>query len=129
MPPKVVVGSSAPVIDHPAPLASAPSSEPVPALDQSDATFHAALARLPGGDALEKLLVPDNIIRHLVVTVDNLSRKKIAVGQRPIKPTAGQFMTLSNGDQVTISPENYARYQPFVDLVQAMDVAKTVQLY
>ena len=102
---------------------------PAPALDQSDASFHQALTGLPGGTGLELLLVPDNIIRHIVVTVDNLSRKKVAANQRPIKPTAGQFMTLSNGDQVTINPENYARYRPFVEAVTALDVQQTVTLY
>jgi Protein of unknown function (DUF3014) len=128
-PPKVVVASSAPVIEHPVPVSSAASSEPAPALDHSDATFHAALTALPGGAALEKLLVPDDIIRHIVVTVDNLSKKKAAVSQRPVRPTDGQFMTLSTGEQLSINPENYARYRPFIELVQAMDVARSVQLY
>jgi hypothetical protein len=128
-PRKVVVASSVPVIEHPVPQSSAPASEPAPALDQSDATFPAALTALPGGAALERLLVPDNIIRHIVVTVDNLSKKKLAVNQRPIRPTDGQFMTLSNGDAITINPLNYARYRPFIELVQALDVEQTVQLY
>jgi hypothetical protein len=125
--PTVVPG--APAIQHPAPLSSAAASAPAPALDQSDQTFHDALTALPGAQSLEKLLVPDNIIRHLVVTIDNMSKKKVAVNQRPIKPTSGQFMTLSNGDQLTINPENYARYQPFMDVVKTVDVEKTVQLY
>ena len=120
---------SAPAIQHPVPDSSAATSAPAPALDQSDRTFHDALTALPGAQSLEKLLVPDNIIRHLVVTIDNLSKKKVAVNQRPIKPTGGQFMTQSNGDQLTINPENYARYQPFMEVVKTVDVEKTVQLY
>jgi hypothetical protein len=120
---------SAPAIEHPVPVSSAPSSAPALALDQSDQTFHAALTAVPGAESLERLLVPDNIIRHIVVTIDNMSKKKVAVNQRPIKPTSGQFMTLSNGDQLTINPENYARYQPIIEVVKAVDIDKTVQLY
>ena len=125
--PTVVTG--APAIQHPVPLSSAAPSAPAPTLDQSDQTFHDALTGLPGAQSLEKLLVPDNIIRHIVVTIDNLSRKKVAVNQRPIKPTSGQFMTLSSGDQLTINPQNYERYQPFMDVAKTVDIGKTVQLY
>jgi hypothetical protein len=120
--------ASAPVIEHPVPASSAADSAP-PALDQSDQSFHAALTALPGAQAVEKLLVPDNIIRNIVVTVDNLSKKKVAPDKRPIKATSGQFMTRSNGDQLTISPENYARYQPFIEVVKTADTDQLVRMY
>ena len=123
------VTTSAPGIEHPVPEASGPASAPGPSLDQSDQVFHDALTALPGAQSLEKLLVPENMIRHIVVTTDNLSKKKIAVNQRPIKPVAGQFLTTGTGDQLTISPQNYARYQPFMDVVKTIDIDKTVQLY
>ncbi len=120
--------ASAPGIEHPVPVASGPADQ-APALDQSDRPFHDALAALPGAQGLEKLLVPDNIIRHLVVTVDNLSKKKVAVEQRPVRPTGGQFMALATGDQLSIDPRNYARYQPFIEVVKAADPHRVVQLY
>ena len=123
------VPASTPLIEHPVPLASAPGEPPAPALDQSDQPFHAALAALPGAQGLERLLVPDNLIRHIVVTVDNLSKKKVAVEQRPFKPTGGQFMVLANGDQLIIDPQNYTRYQPFIEMVKATDPQKVVQVY
>jgi hypothetical protein len=121
--------AGAPPIEHPAPVAGAPGGQPAPALDQSDRPFQDALGALPGAPGLAKLLVPDNIIRHVVVTVDNLSKKKVAVDQRPFKATGGQFMTLANGDQLIINPENYRRYQPFIEVVQAADPQKVVALY
>jgi hypothetical protein len=122
--------ASAPLmIEHPAPAAGAPGDQAAPTLAQSDPPFRQAMTALPGGPSLEKLLVPENIIRHIVVTVDNLSRKKVAVNQRPLKPTGGQFMTLSSADKVTINPENYARYQPFIEVVKAADPHTVVQLY
>jgi hypothetical protein len=125
MPPVV----SAPVIQHPVPESSAADSAPLPALNESDKPFQSALTSLPGAEALAKLLVTDNLIRNIVVTVDNLSKKKVAVEQRPIKITSGQFMVVGNGDQLTINPENYARYRPFMDVVKSVDTQKLVQLY
>ncbi|HTC53985.1 MAG TPA: DUF3014 domain-containing protein [Steroidobacteraceae bacterium] len=119
--------ASAPPIEHPVPAGAADSAPPP--LDQSDQSFHAAVTALSGAQALEKLLVPDNIIRNVVVTVDNLSRKKVAPDKRPIKATSGQFITRGTGDQLTISPENYARYQPFIDVVKSVDTDQLVQLY
>lgn len=120
--------ASAPVIEHPVPEGTA-GSGPTPPLDQSDQSFHAALTALPGAQAAEKLLVPDNIIRNIVVTVDNLSKKKVAPDKRPLKATSGQFITRGTGDQLTISPENYARYQPFIDVVKTVDTDQLVQMY
>jgi Protein of unknown function (DUF3014) len=121
--------ASTPVIEHPVPLGSAAGSAPAPALDQSDQSFHDALTAVPGAQAVEKLLVPDNIIRNVVVTVDNLSKKKVAPDKRPIKATSGQFLTRGNGDQLTISPDNYARYQPFIEVVKTVDTDQLVQMY
>jgi hypothetical protein len=87
------------------------------------------LTSVSGAQALQKLLVPDNLIRNIVVTVDNLSKKKVAVDRRPVKATSGQFMVLGTGDQLSINPENYARYRPFIDVVQSIDTPKLVQLY
>jgi hypothetical protein len=121
--------ASAPVIQHPVPDSSGPDSQPMPALNESDKSFDAALTSVPGAQALEKLLVPENLIRHIVVTVDNLSKKKVAVEQRPVKATSGKFMVLGTGDQLSINPENYARYRPFMDVVKSIDTQKLVQLY
>jgi len=121
--------TSAALIEYPVAAGSAPDDQAPPALDQSDPVFLKALSALPGAQSLEKLLVPENLIRHIVVTVDNLSRKRVAVNQRPLKPTGGPFMTVSNGDQVVISPQNYARYQPFIEVVKAADPQSVVRLY
>ena len=121
--------ASAAGIEHPVPEGAAAGSGPTPPLDQSDQSFHSAVTALPGAQAAEKLLVPDNIIRNIVVTVDNLSKKKVAPDKRPLKATGGQFITRGTGDQLTISPDNYARYQPFIEVVKTVDTDQLVQLY
>jgi Protein of unknown function (DUF3014) len=123
------VAATAPVIEHPVPVGSAPDTRPPPPLDQSDQSFHDALTAVPGAQASDKLLVPENIIRNIVVTTDNLSRKKVAVERRPIKVTSGKFETLGDGDKLTINPENYGRYRPFIDVVKTVDIPQLVRLY
>jgi len=119
--------ASAPLVEHPVPGDSGPAG--LPALDQSDTLFHDALTGLPGAEAVEKLLVPENIIRHIVVTVDNLARKRVAVEQRPVRATSGRFETLGSGDQLALDPQNYVRYRPFMEVVRAVDMRHLVQLY
>jgi hypothetical protein len=46
----------------------------LPALADSDAPFGAALQKLAGEGRAAGLLVTENLIRHLVATVDNLPR-------------------------------------------------------
>src|SRR5262245_58803135 len=55
-----------------------PTAEPLPALADSDASVHESLSGV-FGRALDPFLVPQNIVRHMVVTIDNLPRKKTAV--------------------------------------------------
>jgi Protein of unknown function (DUF3014) len=123
------IAASAPVIEHPVPERTAGLIRPAPPLDQSDQPFHDALTALPGAQASDKLLVPENMIRNIVVTVDNLSKKKVAVEKRPIKVTNGKFATLGDGDKLTINPENYGRYRPFIDVVKSVDIPQLVRLY
>jgi len=67
-------------------------------------------------------------VRHIVVTVDNLPRKKTAVPMWPIKPTPGTFMT-SNPDAPVLSEDNAARYAPLIKLVQSADAAQLAAIY
>jgi Protein of unknown function (DUF3014) len=117
---------SAPSIAHPM---SEGSSAALPALNDSDAVVHDSLAGVFGRDPVEKFLVPQNIVRHIVVTVDNLPRRKVAVELRPVKPTAGQTLTAHQGDLTTLSDANFERYTPLVRVVQATDVKALAVVY
>jgi len=118
-----------PAIANPLPSNPAPAAKPLPSLSDSDALVHDSLVALPGAAALEKFLVPQMLVRHIVVTIDNLPRKKVAVEQRPIKSTSGQFVTRGDADSLTMSTQNFARYAPFIELVKGTDAHQLVQLY
>jgi hypothetical protein len=120
--------ASQPAISNPMPAAAA-GSEALPALNDSDPMVQQSLSGVLGRPTIESLLVPQNIVRHVVVTVDNLPRHKIAVELRPVKPTAGQTVVSTEGDLTVLSEANFDRYQTFTRAVQAVDVKSLAAAY
>lgn len=117
-----------PAVSNPLP-AAAPGSEALPALNDSDPMVQESLTGVLGKPTIEALLVPQNIVRHIVVTIDNLPRHKVAVELRPVKPTAGQTAVSTQGDLTVLSDANFGRYTIFVRAVQAADVKALAALY
>jgi hypothetical protein len=116
-----------PAIQHPLPAGTEAAA--LPALNDSDALLHDSLAGVLGREPVEQLLVPQNLVRHIVVTVDNLPRKKVAVDLRPLKPAAGQTQVAAQGDIVTLSPDNFARYAPLMRVLEKTDVKALTVVY
>ena len=117
-----------PPVSHPLP-AGGGGNEALPALNDSDPVVQDALTGALGRPTIETLLVPQNIVRHIVVTIDNLPRKKVAVDLRPVKPTPGQTVVSPQGDLIVLSQANFDRYTTFVRAVQAADVNSLVTVY
>jgi hypothetical protein len=117
-----------PAVSHPLP-APAGGPEALPALNDSDAMVQESLTGVLGRPTIETLLVPQNIVRHIVVTIDNLPRHKVAVDLRPVKPAPGQTVVSTQGDLVVLSDANFARYSIFVRALQAADVKGLAAMY
>lgn len=115
-----------PAIKHPLP--EEPQEEPLPTLAESDAPLHEALTNT-FGERLEQFLVPKNLIRHTVVTIDNLPRKKTAVQMWPLKPMPGELIVKSSGEEITLDETNFARYAPLIGLLQKADTQQVAALY
>jgi hypothetical protein len=47
----------------------------------------------------------------------------------PAKPPAGKFTTAGEGDAIVLGAANYARYAPWIELVDSLDAQATVALY
>lgn len=109
--------------------AEAQEGEPLPPLAASDSTILAAL-EAQFGDALKGLLVPDQLIRRFVVTVNSLdSEEAVPLRQRPLRHTPGLLVVEQRGDRLFLSPQNAQRYTPLVKLLQAADPGQVVDLY
>lgn len=116
-----------PPIEHRIPQATAEAS--LPKLNDSDQLVHDSLAGLLGSRPIADLLEPENIVRHIVATIDNLPRNKVAVEVRPVKPTPGQAIVSTNADVTVLSEANYARYKPFVRVVRSIDAKNFADVY
>ncbi len=121
--------AAAPRIQHPIETLAADAATPLPVLEQSDAQALQALVDLLGSDALTALLEPEYLIARIVATVDNLPRRAVAVRMLPTKPVPGAFLALQIGDGTVIAPQNAARYDSHVRVMEAIDARRLVALY
>ena len=119
---------TSPPIAHPIP-GEAGGSAALPALNDSDPVMRDSLVGVFGRGPVEQFLVPQNIVRHIVVTVDNLPRHKVAVELRPVKPTAGQAAVSGQADMTTLSEANFDRYAPLARVVQGTNVKALAVVY
>jgi hypothetical protein len=105
----------------------AQAAKPLPDLASSDAEVQDSLAGALGR-SLEQVLVPKDIVRNVVVTIDNLPRKKVAIQMRPLKPTGGELIVAPGGEP-TLSPDNAERYAALMTIVKNADVGQVVSVY
>jgi len=112
------------------PVEQAPSAaDQLPPLQQSDTAMRNSLAELFGSQNLVKLFRMQDIVRHIVVTIDNLPRSTVAVRLLPTQPVDGAFLTTGKDDAVAIAPENAARYAPYVHAAEMVSAKSLVGLY
>jgi hypothetical protein len=93
---------------------------PLPPLEQSDEPLGERLAALLGNQAFDDFITPKEIVRRVVVTVDNLPRKVAPMRARAVKPVQGQFAP---------GAQNAARYDAQVKLFESLDAKALVRIY
>jgi hypothetical protein len=116
-----------PAVKHP--LAENPTQEPLPSLNESDEPMQNALAGLIGKESVEQFVVSKDLVRHIVVSVDNLTTEKVAERIRPMKPVPGKFAVRGSEDAPVLDPANYERYKALVQLFSSMDTQQLVATY
>ncbi|WP_394173969.1 DUF3014 domain-containing protein [Thalassotalea litorea] len=114
-----------------------PVTEPEPAaevllpeLDNSDELTVSLIRDSTTTPQLLDVLVPSDIIRRAVVFADNFARGDLAVRDAPVYPPEGKFEASQINDQeYVISPENYARYINYIDLLASFEPEQLVAIY
>jgi hypothetical protein len=139
VPPPVVKAEPPPPVSPPPQTATEPAirnpvpvpadTKPLPALKDSDPDVREALVGVWGARSISQFLVPENVVRHVVVTIDNLPRKKVAVELRPVKPTPGGTVTATQGDITTLGAANFERYAPLIKVVRSTDPSVLANVY
>ncbi len=112
---------------HPPPVTD--SDEALPPLEASDPALRGSLAEVLGSEAAGRFFITENLVRQMVVTIDNLPEQKVAERIRPMKPVPGQFATSGTEDAPVLDPANYRRYEPLVGMIESIDTPKLMTAY
>ena len=116
-----------PRIEHP--VAVTPPPAPLPGLGESDSLIGGALARIFGKAAFEQLFIPQDLVRHIVATVDNLPRQHVAQRLLPLKAVPGPLQTTGKDASLLLAADNAARYAPYVRAFESVDSKKLATAY
>jgi len=116
-----------PRIEHP--VAVTPPPAPLPGLGESDSAIGGALAKVLGKATFEQFLIPQDLVRHIVATVDNLPRKHVAQRLMPVKAVPGPLQTTGKDASLAIAADNAARYTPYVRAFESVDSRKLATMY
>ena len=119
-----LVPESAKIIESPAP--KGPS---LPPLGKSDPFMLESIAHLTKNRSSMRLFNDENLITHIVSTIDNLLRQNIPANGLPVDVPEGGFMVRDQAGVLSIDPANSARYAPYMRLVDAVDAKAVVSLY
>jgi hypothetical protein len=87
-------------------------------------------------DKLGDWLIPDQLVRRLVATVDNLPRDARIEPRRPLRPPSTPFVVkretveaATGTERITLAPANFARYDAMVALLERTDPGIAVAGY
>jgi hypothetical protein len=107
----------------------APAQPPLPKVAESDDFMLEILSGLVNDKSLMNLFHTERIVHNMVATIDNLPHSKAPRSVMPLRGPGGKFTVAGADGAWTISPNNAARYTPYVKLAQAVDTKQLVQVY
>lgn len=109
-----------PAIRHPLESTAQAPAPSLPTLEHSDSMMRESLAGLIGRKAFSEDVVPAQLVRRIVATVDNLPRPTAPRNMIPLHPVRGAFLP---------TEANFARYTPYIRVLEALDARALVQSY
>lgn len=125
-----------PPVQHPLPESAGPTAEPLPPVGESDGVLSDALKGLVGAPAVQAWLVPDEIARRFVATVDNLPRNVPLEKRRPLRAPPEVLVVdravvdaAAGTERITLSARNAARYDAAVALLAKADAGMLADTY
>ncbi len=127
------VSTVPPPVQHPiSAVQSVPamaSTSALPPLEHSDALIAKALESLAGSKLLRSILIPHDLIPHIVATIDALPRPSMSESILPLRTPRGAFKVIQAHGQMQINPQNFARYAPYMRLIEVIDSKNLVAWY
>ncbi len=116
----------------------ASSTEELPSLDNSDQPLRESLesSSAVSPNRFEELFIPESLIRHFVVTIDNMTRAKLPEKYDFTQPAPGSFLvkriTPEDSTEVPryhIDPANFERYEGYVVFAETVSLDRMVAIY
>lgn len=98
-------------------------------LDSSDPYMIDLLKRFFPASRLEDFFILNNLIKRIVVTVDNLPRRELPARLVPLRPVPGIFEVEGLENNLVISEKNTRRYLPLVNLFSGIETRRLVSVY
>lgn len=116
---------------EPEPVISAPLPEPLPTLEASDPVLKQDVLKLNWQPGLAGLINTKQMIRNLVVTVDNLAQKQLVAKHPVMVPLDQPFVTIADPQSQTyqIDPASYQRYEPYIRLLESADPEQMLPIF
>ena len=126
-----VTEASPPGERYPVPSQSSERLKALPeSLETSDPTFQNALMALIGEDLFAKVFVSENLIRRMVVMVENATEKNLPLELVPYLPVPPPYPVIKREEEFfTDPPELEKRYRIYTDLILKADPKALVELY
>ncbi|MBK8162171.1 MAG: DUF3014 domain-containing protein [Gammaproteobacteria bacterium] len=103
--------------------------DPLPALGDSDAVMLKLAEFLLARPDLVALVVPQEVIRRIVITVENIPARNVPQNRLPLMQPEGKFASVKGGEEFVIDEANYARYTRYAALMDAIDARRLVDAY
>jgi hypothetical protein len=101
----------------------------VPALNESDSTALAWLSALSAQNDWAKWWIPKELLRKIVLQVDNIRQGKYARKYTPLKPTLVRFAPETGVETFQLGVASYQRFDLIVDTLVNVDVDTVHELY
>ncbi|MDX3774468.1 DUF3014 domain-containing protein [Chromatiaceae bacterium AAb-1] len=103
--------------------------KPLPGLDQSDTDVREHLLALNWRAGLASLFVTEDILRNVVVQVDNIAEGQLISGHNVLTPLEQEFQVTEQQQVYVADEQNFRRYTPYIQLLESVPAARVLALY
>lgn len=118
-----VAGAQAPLSEPPAPAVE------LPPLDQMDPFIRGLLGALSARPELARYLATDDLVRHLAVTIDRVSRGVSPAGELGMIAPAQPYVVVNRQGRAFVDPAGYRRYDGIAATITSLDMGAVATAY
>lgn len=113
----------------PAPPAQASAAPEPRDVSASDDNVREEMFAVFGEEPVESFLVPDRVIQNIVATIDSLDREPVPLRFRAVTNVPEVPIVRHDGDTITLSPDNAARYGAVIGALEKADAQQIAAVY